>query len=123
MLFNENSPIFFIFSSIFHVIQWALHIFFNIFNFPCYSIETFAFCHFFVNFPCCSMKIIEIFIFGQFFMLYNGAIVLSNPMKQKSTCVLQDIVPFGTAALLNLHKQTYKAGQRVSLTTCPWATG
>ena len=48
------------------------------------------------------MEIIEIFIFCQFFMLINGAMVLSNPIEQKSPCGLQDIVPFGAAALLTI---------------------
>ena len=101
-LLNGNSPIFLIFSSIFHVIHWGLHIFSILFNFPCYSIKTFAFCHLFINFPCYSMETIEIFIICQFFMLFNGAIVLPNPIKQKSPCVLQDTVPFRAAALLTI---------------------
>ena len=104
--------IFFIFSSIFHVIQWRLHIFSILFNFPCYSIETFAFCHVFINFPCNSMEIIEIFIFCQFLMIFNGAIVLPNPIKQNSPCVLPGIVPFGAAARLNItyNQQPTKQG-------------
>ena len=31
-------------------------------------------------------------------MIFNGAIALSNLIKQKSPCVLQDIVPFRAAA-------------------------
>ena len=43
--------------------------------------------------------------------------------KQKSPCVLQDFVPFGSAALLPLILIYNHAKQRVSLTTyCPWAT-
>ena len=50
----------------------------------------------------------------QFSILFNGAMVLSNPIGQKSPCVLQDIVHFGAAALLTI---TYidkhaKAGNR-----------
>ena len=48
------------------------------------------------------MEIIEIFIFCQSYMLVNGAIVLPNPIKQKSPCVLQDIAPSGAAALLTI---------------------
>ena len=35
-------------------------------------------------------------------MLFNGAIVLPNPIKQKSPCVLQDTIPFKAAALLTV---------------------
>ena len=52
--------------------------------------------------PCYSMEIIEIFIFCQFLMIFNCAIGFSNLIKQKSPCVLQDIVPFGAAALLTI---------------------
>jgi len=38
----------------------------------------------------------------QFSLLFNGAIVLPNPIKPKSPCVLQDILPFGVAALLTI---------------------
>ena len=38
----------------------------------------------------------------QFSILFNGAMVLSNPIGQKSPCVLQDIVSFGAAALLTI---------------------
>ena len=48
------------------------------------------------------METIEIFIFCQFSMLFNDAMVLLNPIEQKSHCVLQDIVPFGAAALLTI---------------------
>ena len=44
------------------------------------------------------METIEIFIFCQFSMLFNDAMVLLNLIKQKSPCVLQDIAPFGAAA-------------------------
>ena len=36
------------------------------------------------------------------FHKHNDAMVLSNPIEQKSHCVLQDIVPFGAAALLTI---------------------
>ena len=48
------------------------------------------------------METIEIFIFCHFSMLFNGAMVLSNPIGQKSPSVLQDIVPFGAATLLTI---------------------
>ena len=45
--------------------------------------------------------------------------------ERKSSCVLQDFVPFGAAALLHPHlTYSYKAGQWEPRTTyCPWATG
>ena len=117
---------FFHFSSIFHVIQWEICIFllfckfsmlFNgkllFVNFPCYSIKHFAFFHFFINFPCYSMEVIEIFFFVNIPCYSMVQLVLSNPIEQKS-CVLQDIVPFGAAALLTItyiHKHT-KQGNR-----------
>ena len=48
------------------------------------------------------METIEIFVSRQFSMLSNGAMVLSNPIGQKSPSVLEDIVPFKAAALLTV---------------------
>ena len=58
--------------------------------------------YFFISFPCFSMETIKILILCQFSMLFNDAKVLSNTIEQRSPCVLQDIVPFGAAALLPL---------------------
>ena len=51
---------------------------------------------------CDPWMTIEIFIFCQFSMLFNDAMVLWNPIAQKSPCVLQYIVSFGAAALLTI---------------------
>ena len=43
------------------------------------------------------------------FYKHNDAMVLSNPIEQKSPCVIQDIVPSGAAAMLTItyiHIQT-----------------
>ena len=102
---------FFHFSSIFHTIQWEFYIcfiFLSIFHgvqrglHILHAIQ-WKFLHFFfINFPCFSMETIEIFISCQFSMLFNDEMVLSNPIEQKSLCVLQDIILLGTAALLTI---------------------
>ena len=108
--------------------------------------------HLFINFPCYSMETIEIFIFLSIFHVSqwcNGALEPNCAEVPLCSTGHHSIVPFGAAALLTYKHtnncaevplcstghcplwghcpaniQTYKAGQRVSLTTyCPWATG
>ena len=104
--------------------------FLSVFQFPCYSMESVAFFHFFINFPyhsvefffhqfsilfngnlciylanfpCYSIRTLCFSIISfQFSMSCNGAMVFPNPIGQESLCVLQDIVHFRAAALLTI---------------------
>ena len=50
------------------------------------------------------MENIEIFFLTSFYVIHwcNGALKPNQAEPQKSPCVLQDIIPFGAAALLTI---------------------
>ena len=125
MLFNGNDTFIFIFSSIFHVIQWEFCIFFHFpVNFPCYSMRNLHFLLFLevfhvIQWGVCILSIFHVIQWefenweasgggrtdGQTYRRTDGC-------KEIHPCVLQDIGPLGP--LLKQQAKSHSSPKAVS---------
>ena len=136
MLFNGSSP-FLHFPSIFHTIQWAFYTCFILLSISHAMRWKRCICfHFSSIFILFNGNSLNLFIACQFPMFFNwnssfsssfchfSLVFKPNQAGVPQCSTGQHSLWWRCPTYHHLHSQTYKAGQRVSLTTyCPWATG